>query len=358
MKVSLAIACLLGFVSAQEIVTVSQPNDMQKCIDDIEGLIPGVEKVIADLKAGNQNKAILDLTLLLPKAEAAYTECTGSGNKKAHHIFMKLKMALRHSNPEDLPTCISDLEAAIPDVEKVIADFKSKNYDQALTDALALVPAAEKAYTDCLSSKKKEFKNYKDLPTCIADIEAAIPDVEKVIADFKAGNYDQALTDALALVPTVEKAYSDCLSSAKPHIMKRVHKLKKFISKINVGDLPTCISDIEAAIPDVEKVIADFKAGNYDQALTDALALVPAAEKAYTDCLSSAKQIGGRFKTILKDDPKREYFEKLGAEFASGFFAGTKVDHFDSIDLYNCLHREPTAVELFYRADLEMKRAL
>jgi hypothetical protein len=44
--------------------------------------------------------------------------------------------------------------------------------------------------------------------------------------------------------------------------MRRVHKFKKFLSSINVGDLPTCISDIEALIPDVEKIIADFKAGN------------------------------------------------------------------------------------------------
>jgi hypothetical protein len=140
--------------------------------------------------------------------------------------------------------------------------------------------------------------------------------------------------------------------------MKRVHRMKKFLSKINVGDLPTCISDIEGAIPDLEKIIADFKAGNYDQALSDALALLPVAEKAYTDCLSSAKSIGGRFKTILKDDPKREYFEKLGSEFAVGFFAGTKVDRFDTIDLYNCLHREPNAVYYFYKADEEMKYAL
>lgn len=62
-----------------------------------------------------------------------------------------------------------------------------------------------------------------------------------------------------------------------------------------------------------------------------------------------------RFKTILKDDPKREYFEKEGAEFASGFFAGASVDGFDPIDLYNCLHREPTAVEYFYKADEELK---
>jgi hypothetical protein len=32
---------------------------MQQCITDIEGLIPGIEKAIADLKAGNENAAIL-----------------------------------------------------------------------------------------------------------------------------------------------------------------------------------------------------------------------------------------------------------------------------------------------------------
>jgi len=140
--------------------------------------------------------------------------------------------------------------------------------------------------------------------------------------------------------------------------MRKVHKVKKFLSKINVGDLPTCIADIEASLPDLEKVIADFKAGNYEQALTDGLALLPEVEKAYADCLSTAKSFGGRVKTILKDDPKREYFEKLGAEFASGFFAGTKVDHFDTIELYNCLHREPNAVHTFYDADRELKYAL
>jgi len=63
-------------------------------------------------------------------------------------------------------------------------------------------------------------------------------------------------------------------------------------------------------IPGVEKVIADFKSGDYTSALADAMTLLPEAEKAYTDCTASAKAVGGRFKTILKDDPKREYFEK------------------------------------------------
>jgi hypothetical protein len=74
-----ALACFLGLISATEVVTLGQPNDMQQCITDIEGLIPGIEKVIADLKAGNENAAILQLTLMMPKIKAAYTECTGSG---------------------------------------------------------------------------------------------------------------------------------------------------------------------------------------------------------------------------------------------------------------------------------------
>jgi hypothetical protein len=41
-------------------------------------------------------------------------------------------------------------------------------------------------------------------------------------------------------------------------------------------------------LPGAEKIIADFKAGNYDTALTDALALLPDAEKAFTDCTASA----------------------------------------------------------------------
>jgi len=53
----------------------------------------------------------------------------------------------------------------------------------------------------------------------------------------------------------------------------------------------------------------------------------------------------------LRDDPKRDYFEKMGARFAAGFLAGTNVGHFDEIDLYECIQREPEALGIFYKAD-------
>jgi hypothetical protein len=102
----------------------------------------------------------------------------------------------------------------------------------------------------------------RDLPTCISDIEAAIPGVEQAIADFKSGDYEKALTDVLAIVPDLEKAASDCLSQEKKDAINKIKDTLKIMG--NVKDLPTCISDIEAAIPDLEKVIADFKAGNYE----------------------------------------------------------------------------------------------
>jgi len=138
--------------------------------------------------------------------------------------------------------------------------------------------------------------------------------------------------------------------------MKKIGQISK------VEDLATCIADIEAMIPDVEAVIADFKAGNTTKALMDALKLEPLAVKALADCKSGGKSVKGKLLSALKgkkvgDDPKREYFEKIGAEFASGFYAGTHVGHTESIDLYNCLHREPKSVEVFYKADEMLKES-
>jgi hypothetical protein len=67
----------------------------------------------------------------------------------------------------------------------------------------------------------------------------------------------------LALVPDAEKAYTDCTSGiSQDAIMERLGNWRKFIDQVHLGDLPTCIADVEALIPGVEKAIADIKAGN------------------------------------------------------------------------------------------------
>jgi hypothetical protein len=59
-----------------------------------------------------------------------------------------------------------------------------------------------------------------------------------------------------------------------------------------------------------------------------------------------------------KVDPKKAYFQKMGAEFAAGFFFGINVNGFDEKMIYDCLTLEPTAEGIFYNADLELKKAL
>merc|ERR1719272_2100769 len=62
--------------------------------------------------------------------------------------------------------------------------------------------------------------------------------------------------------------------------------------------------------------------------------------------------------TCTAEDPRKEYFEKIGAQFAHGFLYGAKVGSFDEVDLFTCLQRETDALKYFYQADEELKRSL
>lgn len=55
-------------------------------------------------------------------------------------------------------------------------------------------------------------------------------------------------------------------------------------------------------------------------------------------------------------DPRHDLM-KHGAEFAQGFFKGSKVGEFQTTDLYHCLEKEHMADKLFFEADMEMKKA-
>ena len=61
---------------------------------------------------------------------------------------------------------------------------------------------------------------------------------------------------------------------------------------------------------------------------------------------------------VNKEDPKKAFFTKMGAEFAAGFLFGANVGGFDEKMLYECLQQEDKATGIFYNADLELKKAL
>ena len=68
--------------------------------------------------------------------------------------------------------------------------------------------------------------------------------------------------------------------------------------------------------------------------------------------------VGALATFVSAEDPHKEYFEKIGAEFATAFLYGMKVGGFDEVDLFQCLHREQNAVRFFYEADEGLKKSL
>lgn len=58
-----------------------------------------------------------------------------------------------------------------------------------------------------------------------------------------------------------------------------------------------------------------------------------------------------------KDD-KVLYFDKLGADFLSGFFFGAKVGAFSEADMFECMKNSPADESIFEKADRELKRAM
>jgi hypothetical protein len=201
-------------------------------------LIPGVEKVIADFKSGDYETALTDALALLPGAEKAATDCLDS--KKKNKLMKLVRTLGKTTKVEDLPTCIADLEAMIPGVEKVIADFKSGDYETALTDALTLLPEAEKAYTDCTASTSPSkftvftaAKKVGDEAKCIKDIETLIPPLEKAIADLKAKKMIAFAIEAKILLPKAEAAFAECLGGGQHKKMPKLHHhIKKLMSTV------------------------------------------------------------------------------------------------------------------------------
>lgn len=120
------------------------------------------------------------------------------------------------------------------------------------------------------------------------------------------------------------------------------------------GGLEYCTNDLKGVIPAIEGFIAAIKAKDIKKVEDWALEILALGYKVYKNCLVNPNVDDGVSMTNLKEGPTREEIEKMGAEFATGFLSGTQVDHFDKINLFECLHREPTAVDIFIKASLEL----
>lgn len=63
-------------------------------------------------------------------------------------------------------------------------------------------------------------------------------------------------------------------------------------------------------------------------------------------------------KNQAKAKENQQYFAKLGSEFAAGFLFGAQIGGFTADRLYHCMMDEQNSFDMFYKADVEMKKGL
>jgi len=191
------------------------------------------------------------------------------------------------TQPGDISTCISDVEALIPAIEAVVQDIESDNLANVISAITALVPQVEQAVTDCtgalklvITSIKSETsveKRIAQSASCMEDILGLIPTVEQIASDVEAENITALISDVEGAIPQLESVVSACASEFASHAFKGI--------LTQTGTVSTCIDDIMSfATTQVPALVNDVESGNIAQLISDVSADIPTIEQAISDC--------------------------------------------------------------------------
>merc|ERR1712000_789080 len=95
--------------------------------------------------------------------------------------------------------------------------MEAKDFAKVISDVEALIPNAEKLVSDCKLSRNDKVSLIKatkitsrDPATCIEDLMSIIPAIESLVKDMEANDFAKVISDVEALIPNAEKLVSDC----------------------------------------------------------------------------------------------------------------------------------------------------
>ena len=204
--------------------------------------------------------------------------------------------ATSKSSCDRVAACTWCVSAAVPSSCKTVAEAKS------------LPPAVFVCDKTKAPEERDQFLNLRttarDLPTCISDLEAMIPDAEKIIADIKAGNYPQALADGMALLPEAEKAFTDCTSQEinLSEVFEEIGRfnLENFGAKyfnIDMESVSTCAGDILEMVPEA-KMMAPLVIQGKPQVAIEQMPWAKAF-KTIADCKNMVQKVSDEMLIIM-----------------------------------------------------------
>ena len=204
-------------------------SEIEACYQGGEKIVTDSEAAIADFKAGDWFKGIKDAGTVWNEVGSAMTTCQGMDDD----IAAIEAWATIFTNPTELAKTVSkhwlfhgsEIKA---DIAKEESDWSAGSYFDAGKDTadaltLAVGPIQSSQYANLSIKPELQFmeglmaglvkdNNLTEIATCATGTEGVVDDVEKLVADLKAGNHVKAALVAKRLVGEIPTTLHACES--------------------------------------------------------------------------------------------------------------------------------------------------
>lgn len=243
----------LAYIGIMEKIQESEikSEDIPSCIQDVAQLVPLIRNVIQQLKEMKFQEALKNLIQIVADAKRILADCFKREEKlmsfescltdlvtfvqDAEHfielvvnkkIIEAVKLAptlvseglavLNDCKSKkvdiNIKKCIQDIQKDVPQLKAFVEAVVNKEIMSAIKMIPEVINDVKELYTDCLAEESiQELKEkVEGLPECLADVQALVPQLTKMVEDVKRFDIQAAVADAKEVLQTLNQAANDC----------------------------------------------------------------------------------------------------------------------------------------------------
>jgi hypothetical protein len=224
--------------SGEETFEVSTDSDA--CIDDLGVIVPYLLEFERDLSEKNWNQLKFDVTAALPILTNTMKDCFDKSNPIRGRSLQSAQ-------------CMNDLLSLLPDLEELLGDIRAGNINRIAGDLERTIPALNITYYQCFGNASPVSFESLESGSCLEDLLSIVPLVRTVVSQLEAGQVEEAIASALALVGPLETAYADCFEAE----LKTIPQTQESLQQLGYGD--TCIDTLFYSIAYYQEVVGAYK---------------------------------------------------------------------------------------------------
>eukprot|EP01017_Pseudomicrothorax_dubius_P049213 TRINITY_DN9116_c0_g1_i3.p1 TRINITY_DN9116_c0_g1~~TRINITY_DN9116_c0_g1_i3.p1 ORF type:complete len:356 (-),score=41.90 TRINITY_DN9116_c0_g1_i3:85-1152(-) len=180
-------------------------NDRAQCIEDITNFVPVVVKTIRDLKNHRVRDFIWDLGFVFNSVTDIMNHCFNHYTTASNILDFK--------NFRDTSECTQDIEALIPQVDKIVYDASNNSsFSELIKDIIAVWPVFDQSVSNCNNFTEVieyliESGNYTN---CTRDILKLVLLSNQTLNDIHNGNLENIIEDIKQLAIGYQNTTQAC----------------------------------------------------------------------------------------------------------------------------------------------------